>query len=124
VIFAGLRFLMETASVTGSAGAGFKVERELYNIASAGKLGSMETDLNCGSDAVITGRLAGAWVAAGAAGACVAAGAAGLAGAWVAAGAGAPQAEINIPISKITTKDFRDIKAPAKYGIRKYIIKD
>jgi hypothetical protein len=53
-------------------------------------------------------------VAAGAAGACVAAGAAGLAGAWVAAGAGAPQAEINKTISKIMTKVFRDIKAPAK----------
>jgi hypothetical protein len=95
---------METASATRSAGAGFTVDRDLYNVLSAAKTDSLETDVNPGSDAVVMFCMAGASVAAGA-GASVAAGA----GAWVAAGA-PPQAEITSPNSKIAKKDFRDIK--------------
>jgi hypothetical protein len=89
--------LIETASATGSAGAGFAAERDLYNVLSADKTDSLETDVNPGSEAVVTGCMAGASVAAGA-------------GAWVVTGAAPPQAEINKPKSKITKKDFRDIK--------------
>jgi hypothetical protein len=87
---------METASATRSAGAGFIVESDLYNFLSADKTGSMETDRNPGSEAVVIGCMAGASVAAAGA------------GAWVAAGA--PQLAMNKPINKIAMKYFRDIK--------------
>jgi hypothetical protein len=91
---------MDTAIATGSAGAGFTLESDLYNFLSADKAGSLETDINPGSEAVVIGCMAGASVAAAGAGASVAAGAA------------LPQAEINKPANKIkiTRKYFRDIK--------------
>jgi hypothetical protein len=102
---------METASAILSTGAGFTTERDVYNSLSVGKIDSLETDVNSGSEAVVTACMAGASVAAGA-------------GASVAAGAALPQAEISNPISKIAKKDFRDIKEsfrgelPAKYRIQ------
>jgi outer membrane lipoprotein SlyB len=111
---------MDTASATRSAAAGFTAESDAYNLLSAGRIDSLEMDVNPGSETTVIGRMAGAAVAAGAgasvaaAGASVAAGAAGAAGFSVAAGAGAPQDEINKTTSKIkiAMKDFRDIKAP------------
>jgi hypothetical protein len=98
---------METANAVLSAGAGFKADRDLYKFLSADETGSLETDINPGSEAIVTGCMAGASVAT--AGASVAAGAgASMAGAWVAAGA--PQAESTSPINNIAMKCFRDIK--------------
>ena len=105
---------METANAVLSAGAGFKADRDLYKFLSADETGSLETDINPGSEAIVTGCMAGASVAT--AGASVAAGAgASMAGAWVAAGA--PQAESTSPINNIAMKCFRDIKRILSGGI-------
>ena len=95
-ILDGSKFSIETASATRSNAAGTAmVERDLYNFISVRKTGSVETDINCGSEAIVMGCIAGASVAAGA----------------DASVAAAPHAERNSPNSNITKKDFSDIKA-------------